>query len=169
MDQRLFTYAQLAAYDACANYLELFEERFGRDGEVLLTVELAVEQASDWDWDWIARYALSPEGWDAYDAVTDPALRVYRDVMDPLWEATDAAANQAREAREEVFRRHNTNQWNASSTVLAEARGAGGAVLKDAQEAERTAQETARQVLVKVQARAFAECYIREGQVSDSE
>lgn len=169
MDQRKFTYAQLVKYDACADYLELFEDRFGRDGEVLLTVELAVAQASDWDWDWIARYALSPEGWDAYDAVTDPALRVYRDTMGPLWEATNAAVNQARKAREEVFRKYNTDRWEATRAQFAEANKAAEAVMKDAQEAEKAAQETACQVLVKVRARAFAECYIREGQVSDSE
>ena len=85
---RLLTIADLEMVRACEEQVAKFRELFGN--EVLVTVELAVQHAADFDWDWAARKLLSAPARAAYNAAVAPEWDAY--------EASEAAADAAYDA-----------------------------------------------------------------------
>lgn len=163
VEQRQITYAQLSG--ACADYQDLFRERFGDGDGIAVTVEMAVTQAHDWDWDWAARNLLSEAGWVAYSEVSTPAERVFRDIMEPLWAATQAARERATVAYQERISTFEPGDdfGYAPDGARRVAQDLYNEVVEPAADAETKARREAVEVLHTLQARTFAELYIREG------
>ena len=72
------TIKDLRAADACEKQVKLFEQHFGDGGTVTLAKVRKV--ASLFDWNWAARYLLSPARRAEYERIVAPALAKYERV-----------------------------------------------------------------------------------------
>lgn len=118
--------------DPCLYYRNKLLSLFGETGEIAVTVDLAVSQASIWDWDWIADVALTREGrrsyfdrkrefresrafgmqllWDAYDNVHTESWKQFDEEVDAAIKAgatylkAEAAALAEHEVRTEAVK-----------------------------------------------------------------
>ena len=88
------TRKDLRAADACDKQVKLFEQHFGDGGTVTLAKVRKV--ASLFDWNWAARYLLSParraecnrvtaSAWAEYDRVIAPARAEYERAKASAW------------------------------------------------------------------------------------
>jgi hypothetical protein len=130
---RTLTLARLEALNACRPQLEEFKRRFGAGGEVTLEKCLAVAQV--FDWDWAARYLLSPAakraydeapGRRAYDEAMAAAWRAYNEAMAPVWRAYNEAMaavwrarNEAQAAVERAYNEAMAPVWRARNEAQA--------------------------------------------------
>ena len=67
MTQKTISAAQLQALGACLDQVERFHEIFGA-GEVVITRELCIHHAQEFDWSWAAMYLLTKRGRADYEA-----------------------------------------------------------------------------------------------------
>ena len=77
------TIKDLRAADACEKQVKLFEQHFGDGGTVTLAKVRKV--ASLFDWNWAARYLLSPARRAEYERIVAPALAEYERIGAPAW------------------------------------------------------------------------------------
>ena len=76
MTQKTISAAQLQALGACLGQVERFHEIFGA-GEVVVTRELCIHHAQEFDWNWAAMYLLTKRGRADYEARRAPLLADY--------------------------------------------------------------------------------------------
>lgn len=77
------TLAQLRAAGACADQRNKFKELFGSSVEV--TVDLCVQHATVFDWDFAATHFLTATALAKYERVSATALAEYQRVSAPAW------------------------------------------------------------------------------------
>ena len=73
----------LQAAKACPEQVALFRAHFGDGGTVTLAKVRKV--ALLFNWDWAARFLLSPASWIEYERVKAPALAEYGRVKASAW------------------------------------------------------------------------------------
>ena len=91
----ILTYERLKQAGACRDQLALFKRKYG--ASVAVTVEAAIEAASEFDWTW-ARRLLDEPAQAAYNAATAPARAAYGAARAPARAAYEAARSPARAA-----------------------------------------------------------------------
>jgi hypothetical protein len=157
-NSRVLTRDELLSHDPCDFYADRFFERFPESVEI--TVELAVSQASDWDWCWAASELLINQ--DSWDRAEDTIQDSYSAVMTPYWDLTSAAyrigeaAYQAELSKQRAEGVGWPDCYNKADEVFVEA-------TKVARAAAEAADGVARKDRDEALARAFAEQYIAEG------
>lgn len=164
MEQRTLTLQTLLYKGACEEQTDLFKKLFP-DGQVTVTVELAMALADKWSWDWAAETLLSDDGWREWLRETQPAEDTYQRQMRPFWDAEHAAyarANQAREKFGDAWVKEHPGQ-DAETVVYYQERK----IWRPAEIATQEASLLYRPALVGTYARVFAEIYIREGKAQD--
>ena len=77
------TLVQLRKKRACASQLAKFESLFG--DSVVVTRELCIRHAADFDFDWAAEHLLSAPAWAEYRRARAPALVEYRRARAPAF------------------------------------------------------------------------------------
>ena len=83
MTQKTISAAQLRALGACLDQVERFHEIFGA-GEVVVTRELCIHHAQEFDWTWAAMYLLTERGRADYEAKHAPLWADYEARRAPL-------------------------------------------------------------------------------------
>lgn len=162
MEGRILTLAQLFDAEACEDYTDPFQDKFGK--EVLVTVEVAISQADDWAWDWAAEYLLH-DNFHAYREAVRPFLKAHTTVLNPAETAHWEASRRALEAHAEfvrIFRAEHDEQmtleaWEKAREVYREITAPTAEALYAVEEAENLK-------LNQAKARIFAELYIKEGE-----
>ena len=165
VEGRKVTYNDLLRLGACDDYRDQFRDDFGLDGEVLVTVDLAVEQADRWDWQWAAHKLLTPEGYEEWETADKPAIAAYRAGMRPVWDVQGSTYTAAQKAEDAVW---STAVDVDSRETLRAAMDARKAVMEPYYEMERVALKTHVLSLQQHRARHFAELFIKEGDISGS-
>jgi len=92
---RTISVSTILSYSPCHTYTKRLIERFGADGEILFTAEIAGEQAQDWDWYWAAEKLLT---WTEADAFYTAA----REISAKHSPTSHPYRNMLREARREA-------------------------------------------------------------------
>jgi len=137
---------RLQSLKACRTQVQKFQEIFG-DTDAPLTVETAIQYATEFDWDWAAQNLLKAPHlkacqeavaslWKAYDEAEAPLSKAYQEAVASLWKAYDEAVAPLWKAYQEEI----ISLWEAYQEAVAPH-------LKACQEAE---------------ARTFAELYIQQ-------
>jgi hypothetical protein len=121
---------------ACESQRDKFKKLFGKS--VMVTEELAIKHAQDFDWSWAAKYLLSEPARAEYERVRAPALAVYNNVLTAAWAEYSRATEPA---------------WAEYSRAIA-----------TALEEYDKANATARAEYNKAMAPAFAKAYIGDGE-----
>ena len=89
------TAERLERLGACQEQIEKFRQIW-KDGPAPMTVESAVENADAFNWDWAARYLLTPDNQDEYkraiapagaeyERAEAPAMAEYKRAIAPAW------------------------------------------------------------------------------------
>jgi hypothetical protein len=86
---RKITVSLLREHCACATGIAKFKRLFP-DG-VIVTRELCVQHAHQFDWDWAAGHLLTPTARAQYDAAIATVLAQYLAAIDVVWAQYDAA------------------------------------------------------------------------------
>ena len=86
---------------ACRIQLALFASYYPKG--VVVTRELCLKHAHEFDWSWGANHLLSAPASKAYDEAMVPARKAFREAMVPARKAFRAAMVPARKAYEEVM------------------------------------------------------------------
>jgi hypothetical protein len=161
---RTLTHATLMAEGPCSTYRARFTERFPEKVEV--TVELAVSQASDWDWYWAAEQLLSRDGyrhWKKQLAASEEehynSLRPYEDLLSNAWDVAYRVREADFEELHGVRGKNEDDAWDAATQKFREALVIPRAALDAASEIANERRQQAR-------AKAWAEIYIAEGEDS---
>lgn len=87
------TTSLLRQHDACANQVKLFNT-YWPDG-CIITSELCVAHALEFDWDWAARHLLSASANAKYDRATASAQAEYDRATAPAWAEYNCATASA--------------------------------------------------------------------------
>ncbi len=106
---------------ACSPQVALFRETFG-EGEVTVTLKLAVDHASLFNWEWAAITLLhSPGAWGAFEramAAADEAYDCATTAADEAYDCATAAAKEAYDrataAAKEAYDRASATAWAAA-------------------------------------------------------
>ena len=101
MTQKTISAAQLQALGACLEQVERFHEIFGA-GEVVITRELCIHHAQEFDWSWAAMYLLTERGradYEARHAPLDADYEARHALLDADYEARRALLDADYEAR----------------------------------------------------------------------
>ena len=156
---RVLTRETVLRGNPCEEYRERFIERFPESVEV--TVELAVSQATDWDWCWAANELLTSTGKAEWFKRIGVAEQEHDTVMRPYQDALDEASNQRwaayDKALEDGYRAgvDYTQRQRTASKVSQR-------IVEIPRAAERAAREIASKRLNEARAAAWAEVFISE-------
>jgi len=141
----------------CDTYRWRFRDRFAERG-IVVTVDLAVQQAADWDWFWAAEHLLSNKGYwawrdlnDGFEAEYESTMQPYHDVAEPAY---TRAGSVYRDRLDEL--EGNPKRWELANEAYAYELEVVQAALEAARGVASKRQEIAR-------AKAFAEIFIAEG------
>jgi hypothetical protein len=155
---RILTRQMVMGHDPCPSQRNLFMERFPEQVEV--TVELAVSQASDWDWYWAADELLSYDGYRQWQAIRQAANGQFTSPLEPYRELFDQAYDAAWVARDEVLRGDfSVPEVGAAQMTFEESLAIPWAALA-------AAKKIATDRYKRATAKAWAEIYIAEGEGS---
>lgn len=168
MDHRKITYDQLKKAGACLYELDRFAEAFGT--EVDVTVELAVSQADQWSWFFVANRLLSQTGSAQWDAVSEKAADVYRAAMAPRYAADKKASELAQEAFDKnvsAWRSVNPDEPYTPNEVLHTARVLYDSIMSPVWAETSEWNKRFLPAYIETEARTFAAIYIEEGQDSE--
>lgn len=158
---RTLTRAALLREEPCYTYSSRFIDRFPESG-VAVTVELAVEQAEDWDWWWAANSLLTPEGYQQWREIQRAAEPVYEDSLRPYNDLVNRAYELAAKTRAKIMRGMDfySKEWDAAND---RASAAEQEILEIPRAASKAAYRVAGKHLHRAEAKAFAEIFISEG------
>ena len=91
---------KLKLLGACTQQVELFHRLFG--DRCIVSVELCVAHAAQFDWSWAAQRLLSVTAYKAYYEAVAPAYKARDEAVAPACKAYDEAVAPARKARDEA-------------------------------------------------------------------
>jgi hypothetical protein len=146
---RTLTLARLEALNACRPQLAEFKRRFGAGGEATLEKCLSVAQV--FDWDWAARYLLSPAAKRAYNEAMAPARRAYNEAK----AAAGRAYNEAMAAADHAYNEAMAAAWRAYNEAKAPAKRARNEAIAVAKRARNEALAPARHAYNEARATTF--------------
>lgn len=100
---RLLTREMLLKGSPCYEYRNRFTERYGENG-VEVTVEKALSEADDWDWEWAGAILLSRNAKAEFSRRSREADNKYDRTMQPYWDLLNAAKDEYYQVRDAAGR-----------------------------------------------------------------
>jgi hypothetical protein len=154
---------------ACKPQRVKFKKLFGK--KVIVTEELAIKHAQDFDWGWAANSLLSATAWVKYKRVRAPAREEYDKANATAWakysKAKATAWAKYDRSRAPVWAKYSraiATAWAEYKNTTTPAREEYSRAIVTALEEYNKAEEPARAECNKAMASAFAKAYIGDGE-----
>lgn len=130
------TLKQLGHAKACDDQVEFFKQMFGEETEV--TPEKCLEVYDKFDWDWAARYLLTPSNREDYRKAHASARKEYEKARNAAWKECEKVRDAARDKYK-----------NACYSALEECKKISATALKEYEKARDSALEEYEKTLAK--------------------
>lgn len=164
---RLLTLEMVLKGSPCYEYRNRFTQRYGVDG-VMVTVEKALSESDDWDWEWAGKILLSRKSKAEFSRRSREAEKAYDVTMQPYWDLVNVAYSKYYDVRDAAAMtdEYLSLGWNDRYAYLDKL---SEGIMSVSEAAKQAANEVASKIQTRARITAFAELFILDGPAYEEE